>query len=338
MRRATRIRQDWLLHPGRTPLEKLTIAAIEQTGGRISRRNLRHALPASNARVDEAVRSLEESGNIRVHRPTKRRPGSHRWTQANRYQTFDTTDKRGVWLPGRNTFDPGDTSARWIIYGIHLHEQKVAGAVQMPADAMAHLAGTGVTTNAVRQARADWTKRGGLETISTKPAVYAVPSDRYPPGLDRFEPNRTKKHRIAEGVRLYGTKKQADTIKKQLGQLRPEDAAAALQTIKTCLLASEVLDEGWMLLPLESKIVSQGTHLDPFFVSQGTRKSVNHTTNREASSLASLAAGGYAADGRGIDGSAGSPPDLLTDLDPLEPGGRLRDDDLIEGLDYVLSS
>jgi hypothetical protein len=377
VRGQTRIRQATLLHPGRTPLEKLTLAVLERTRGRISLRGLAHELPARNRAVYEAVRSLERGGFLTVHRPTKRQASSHRWTRPNRYEgMYDTgDDDRGVWLPSRQTFNPGNNAARWILYALHLREQMIAGAVQTPNDVLAHLAGKGVSADAVRLARADWKQRGALVAASTKPLVYAVQSDRYPADLDRFRPNTSRKHQITGGIRVYGTTKQANWIRSVLAELEPEDAADATSELRSAgyILASDVLEDGflyrWRQRKSDPTAHAQPRKSDP--TAHGSQRIT--TTESVASLLASLAAGGCAArrddqqqtisvlpqgpvlsgpiERHGSDGgpARASAGDLSDDLGRLissgpspdepqaQPDQPLPDDALIEGLHYDLA-
>jgi hypothetical protein len=259
MRRQTRIRQHDLTNAWRNPLDKLTQAVLERATGPTSFDALKGELPARSADICKTVRRLEAAGRIEVTRSMKRRPGSKMIDQPNRYKATrdEREDNRGIILPAAADFDPGRSASRWILYGIELREQLIAGAVQLPADVAAHLVGGGMTAKAVRDARADWRRRGHLRDVPGKPGVHTLDSSHHKADLDRFEPNRQKKRTIiAHGhqLRLWGTAKQAAALQTLLAQLEEGAAATVVAEITShgYLIAGDVLEIWPTLTPRET--------------------------------------------------------------------------------------
>lgn len=90
--------------------------------------------------------------------------------------------------------DLGRSATRWLLRAVYLREQFITGAIQLPDQIVARIAGMSV--RAVKKTRTEWVKAGLMARVADgKPATYtlSVCPEAYRADLDRFNPTKRKR-------------------------------------------------------------------------------------------------------------------------------------------------
>jgi hypothetical protein len=240
-----------LLAPNLSPLAKLLTGAISRAYGSVSYQELEQQLPTTRPKIRPAIAELEAAGLVTLIRPKYRKPGTPEWSRPNYYKLAPEAWPYGAKVSPFTRFRPwpgiGQSAARWLLGVLYTREQNMTGAVQIPDALAARLIGT--TQVAIRSARADWKLPCPHPRANGTLAAYTVPSEAYPPDLERFDPTRRKLATVSAGpvtAQVWATHAQLRLIRHRLDAAGDQAAArtlrAALDLTPSPLTADAILD------------------------------------------------------------------------------------------------